>query len=206
MNKKSIWIIVLLVSGYIALQLIADITAAKIVQIGNITLPAGTLVFAITFTWRDMIHKKLGKEWAKASIYAAAGMNIFMVLYFIFAIELKPAVFWTNQEAFASVLSVVPRIAIASILSEAISALIDTEIYQYVINLLGTKHQWVRVLGSNLISLPVDSLIFNGLAFFGLMPISAILALVVGQIIFKSIVTLVSMPAIYFVKDKNVLQ
>src|SRR5690606_18119348 len=81
--KSSVFAIVLLVGVYIALQLVADVSAAKIVSIGDITMPAGTFVFAITFTWRDMIHKRLGKEWARAAIWTAALANIGMAAYFL---------------------------------------------------------------------------------------------------------------------------
>src|SRR5574341_182127 len=122
-------IVTLLVGIYIALQLIADITAAKIVMLGSTALPAGTFVFALTFTWRDMLHKKLGKEWAQAAIWTAALANVGMALYFVFAIRLNPAPFWQNQEAFSTILGIVPRITIASINAELVSELIDTEVY-----------------------------------------------------------------------------
>lgn len=201
-DRRTVWAVVVLIGGYIALQLIADITAAKIVSLAGITIPAGTFVYALTFTWRDLLHKKLGKEWARAAIVTAAGCNLFMVLYFVFAIRLPAAPFWPGQEAFAATLGVVWRIAVASILAEVVSELVDTEIYHRLAPRFRGAQQWVRVLGSNGIATPVDSLLFVTLAFAGTMPVAGLLSIAWGQTLFKWAVALVSMPGIYAVREE----
>ena len=203
MKKPSIYTIVFLIAGYITCQLVADVTAVKIVSLWGLTFPAGTFVFTITFTWRDMLHKRLGKEWARAAIISAAVMNLFMAGYFMFASELTPAIFWQNQAAFDATLSIVWRIALASIAAEVISELIDTEVYHQVMHRLGSRHQWARVIVSNAVSLPIDSLIFTTLAFGGTMPIAGLWAIAKGQIVFKGIVTGVSLPLIYTVPEQS---
>ena len=202
MSKKQIWIVVLLVGGYITFQLVADVAAVKIIDIAGITMPAGTFVFALTFTWRDMLQKRLGKEWARASIIMAAACNVFLALYFVFAIRLRPAVFWSGQDAFAATLGIVWRIAAASIVAEVVSQWIDTEMYSILAPRTRGFWQFLRVIGSNAVSLPVDSLIFGFGAFAGTMPIIAILGIAWGQIIFKGLVTVISIPGIYLVKER----
>ena len=201
-NRRTIWLIVGLVAGYIMLQLVADVTAAKIIEVWGLTMPAGTFIFALTFTWRDMLHKRLGKEWARAAIVAAALCNLAMVSYFLFAIELEPAVFWPSQDAFETTLGFTWRIALASIAAEVVSELLDTEIYHALIQRIPARHQYLRVLGSNMVSLPVDSLIFAVLAFGGTLGTSALWDIIKGQIVFKAIVTIVSLPAIYAVSEQ----
>jgi len=203
--KNQTFAVVLLVGVYVALQLIADVTAVKIVEVAGVTLPAATFIFAITFTWRDMIHKRLGREWARAAIWTAAIANVGMALYFLFAIRLNPAVFWSGQEAFAGTLAVVPRITIASILAELVSELLDTEVYHALISRIPARHQWARVLGSNAVSLPVDSIIFVGMAFAGTMPLAALVSVALGQVAFKVVVTVVSLPLIYTIPEQPLL-
>lgn len=202
-HRKHVWFIVILVAGYIALQLIADVAAAKIVEISGYTFPAGTFVFALTFTWRDMLHKRLGKEWARAAIVTAAGCNLFMVGYFTWIIDLPVPVFWPNQAAFEATLGIVWRIALASIVAELVSELADTEVYHILIDRIPERHQWARVLGSNLVSLPLDSLVFTTLAFGGDLPVHALWNLAKGQIVFKAIVTVISLPAIYTIPKRE---
>jgi hypothetical protein len=202
MNRRTIWLIVGLVSGYITLQLVADVAAVKIIDIWGLTMPAGTFVFALTFTWRDMLHKRLGREWARAAIVVAALCNLAMVVYFLFAIDLPPAIFWQNQAAFKATLGITWRIALASIVAEVVSELLDTEVYHNLIHRIPERHQYLRVLGSNAVSLPIDSLIFVTLAFGGTMGASALWSVIKGQIVFKALVTLVSLPGIYLVTDR----
>ena len=203
MTRKTIWTIVVLIGGYIMLQLTADVAAAKIVQVGRWTFPAGTFIFAFTFTWRDMLHKRLGREWARAAIVVAALCNLVMVAYFLFAIEIKHPPFWDNQAAFEGTLGIVWRITIASIIAELVSEMLDTEVYHHLIARIPPRHQYLRVLGSNAISLPVDSLVFATIAFAGTMTIPELWDIIVGQVVFKALVTVISLPGIYAVPEQR---
>lgn len=213
MNKKQIWTIVALVGGYILCQAIADIGATKLIQIAGVTMPAGTLIFAVTFTLRDMVHKRLGVQWARACIFMAGAFNILMSGYLALMAKIAAPLFFTMGEAWDSIFAIVPAIVIGSITAEMVSELVDTEVYKLWKNNAPELPQWSRVLVSNAISLPLDSLIFATLGFvvlpglFGAesLPLIAAMSLVTGQIILKGIVTIVSLPAIYLVKDGKLI-
>lgn len=211
MNKRAIWTIVTLVGGYVLCQAIADIGATKLVEIAGITMPAGTFIFALTFTLRDLLHKRLGKEWARAAIAMAGVFNVIQAVYLAGMARLPWPIFYAQGEAWGAVFAIVPAVTIGSIVAELISELVDTEVYHAVRDRIP---QWLAVVLSNGISLPLDSLIFGSLAFtvlpslFGAdsLPFSAAMSLVTGQIVWKGIVTLVSMPSIYLVKHKSVVK
>jgi uncharacterized integral membrane protein (TIGR00697 family) len=215
MTNKNVWTIVILIGGYIACQMLADIGATKLVAIGNYAIPGGTFVFAITFTLRDLIHKRLGKQWAKAAIWSAGGINILMSLYLLWISKMDGPVFIPPEvvASWASIFAIVPSIVVASITAEVVSELLDTEVYHRVMGRFTGKWQFLRVLISNAVSLPVDSLIFGFLAFMILPPIlgggthtfSEVLDIAWGQIIFKAIVTLISLPLIYLVKEEKIV-
>jgi len=213
MARKLIWSVVVLVGTYILCQAIADIGATKFVQLGDVVIPGGTFIFAITFTLRDMIHKRLGKEWAQAAIVTAGGLNILQAGYLWFISKLPSPVFYEHSSAWESIFAIVPAIAIGSIAAEVVSELIDTEVYHFWKTKFSNAPQWTRVLVSNAVSLPVDSLIFATLAFvilpplFGenALPFFIALSLTVGQISWKFFVTIVSLPMIYFVKDETMV-
>lgn len=209
--RKFPWIITLLVGGYIFCQVLADIGATRLVSIGDYAIPGGTFVFAITFTLRDLIHKRLGREWARAAIVVAAGVNIIMALYLKWVAGMQTPVFIPAEvgEAWGNIFAIVPAIVVASIAAELVSEWTDTEVYHKVAGRFTGKAQFMRVLISNAVSLPLDSLIFGFLAFMILPPIlgggthtmAETLDIALGQIIFKAIVTVISLPAIYLVKD-----
>ncbi len=204
MRARDIYAVVVLVGFYVAFQLIADVTATKIVHIAGITLPAGTFVFTLTFTWRDALHKRLGREWARAAIITAGAANVALAAYLWLSITLPAAPFWEGQEAFAAILGFVPRITVASILAELVSELLDTEVYHFLARRIPLRHQWLRVLGSNGVSLPVDSVIFVTLAFAGTMPFADVASVALGQIAFKLAVTVISIPLIYLVREGRI--
>jgi len=215
MNKKLIWTIVALVGGYIFLQALADVAATKLVAVGGFAIPAGTFVFTITFTLRDMIHKRLGREWARAAIFIAGGFNLIMAGYLYWMAQLPSPVFIPEivGENWAGVFALVPSIVVASITAEVVSTLIDTEVYHRIMERFRGKMQFMRVIISNAISLPVDSLIFGFLAFMILPPllgggthtVPEVLDIAYGQIIWKAIVTVVSLPGIYLVKEELIV-
>ena len=195
---KKTNLVILLTAGYLLCQIIADVTASKMVDLFGIYVPAAVFIYALTFTLRDVVHKQLGKQQAVFMVLTAGVVNVLMAAYFMFTVWLKPAPFWGNQEAYNLILGVVPRVVGASILAEMISELIDTEIYHRIKHLA----PWKRVLGSNAVSLPIDSLIFVSVAFAGTMPLSALIAVMLGQILLKAVITVISIPLIYVIPDK----
>ena len=92
---------------------------------------------------------------------------------------------------------------LASIVAEVISELIDTESYRLWVERVTTKYQWARVLVSNLVSIPIDSLIFTYIAFWGVLPPAVVFSIFHSNMIIKGITTLISIPGIYLVPERN---
>jgi hypothetical protein len=193
---------IVVISLYIAAQLLSDIASLKITLIAGFSMDAGTFIYPLTFTIRDLIHKRLGKQVARTVIIIAAGINLFMALFLQFTAWLPQDPSWGLGQEFAAVLGPVWRIVIASIVAEVISELIDTEIYHLWKTRITEKYQWMRVLSSNAVSIPVDSLIFCWGAFGFLLPHEVVWSIFFANVIVKGAVTIVSLPAIYLVKEK----
>jgi uncharacterized PurR-regulated membrane protein YhhQ (DUF165 family) len=62
------------------------------------------------------------------------------------------------------------------------------------------RYQWARVLVSNSISVPVDSLVFVWLAFGGVLPDAVVWSIFWANVLIKGVTTLISLPGIYLVK------
>ena len=194
---------------YIFLQMVADIAASKVIVIGKLVMDAG-IIYSLTFTWRDLIHKQLGKKSAQTCIILAGVINVLMALYFIFVIKLPPESSWAaagGQKAWEFIFGIVPRIVIASILAEIISELTDTEVYQWWTSGIGkNKPQWLRVIISNSISIPIDSLLFASIAFIGVISSSALVIMILSNILVKAVITAASFWMIYLVPEKPIYQ
>jgi uncharacterized PurR-regulated membrane protein YhhQ (DUF165 family) len=147
---------------YILATLVANYTATWFFPLPVFGLVSvGTLVFGVTFTQRDRVHR-LGRRTVYAMILAAAVLN-------------------SLQSVF---LDVSWRIILASFTAIVLAETADTEVYQRLMGRSWTQ----RVAGSNAVSIPLDSVIFNAIAFAGVFPLAKLAAIVFGEIVFKTIV------------------
>jgi queuosine precursor transporter len=194
---------VIVSAWYIAAQMLADITSLKIISFAGLSMDAGTLVYPITFTLRDLVHKAAGIRVARWLIVTAAIINLFMALLFWVVSRLPGDPNVGAQTAFAEVLSPVWRIVIASIIAEVISELVDTEAYRIWIEHITQRYQWMRVLASNSLSVPLDSLIFSWAAFGGVLSNPVVWSIFLSNVLVKGVTTLISLPLIYLVRDRN---
>ncbi len=144
---------------YIGAVLLANYTATWFIPMPVFGLVSvGTLIFGITFTQRDRVHR-FGRKAVYFMIFLAA---VGMVL--------------------ESLLLDVPwRIIGASFIAIVLSETADTEVYQRLLHL-----GWFqRVARSNLISIPLDSLLFNVIAFAGVFAPGKLAAIIFGEIVAK---------------------
>ncbi len=192
---------ILTVAAYIAAQMVSDIGSLKIALVAGFSIDGGTFIYPFTFTLRDMVHKLLGRQAARTVVIAAAVINLLMAFFFAFVARLPADPSWSLQQAFASVLTPVWRIVLASIAAEVIGELLDTEIYHLWVSRVTRRYQWARVLVSNSISVPVDSLIFVWLAFSVTLPVAVVWSIFWANILVKGVTTLISLPGIYLVKE-----
>jgi uncharacterized integral membrane protein (TIGR00697 family) len=188
---------------YVTAQMLADIASLQIVFVAGFSIDAGTFIYPLTFTLRDMVHKVAGIKIARTLIMAAAGVNVFMALFFKFVAILPPDLAVGPQTAFGALLSPVWRIVLASIVAEVIAELIDTEVYRIWVEKVTRRYQWARVVFSNAISIPIDSFLFSFLAFWGTMIPSVVISIFISNMIIKGLTTLISIPGIYLVKESS---
>ncbi len=206
--------VILVSAAYIAAQMLADIMSLKIVPFAGFSMDAGTLIYPLTFTLRDLVHKVAGKRGARVLIVAAGAINLLMagLFWLVSRFPYDPAA--GPQPDWDGVLAPVWRIVLASIVAEVVAELTDTEIYDLWVTRVTRRFQWLRVLLSNSVSVPLDSLIFCWGAFGDFMPASwgvfggglpagVVWSIFVANVLLKGAVTLVSLPLIYVVRKER---
>lgn len=182
---------------YVACELIANVTAAKPVEIAGIIAPGGVFIYALTFTLLDLINETLGRSGARRVVAAAFAASLLLALYSQLIIALPSPAFFDGSGAFLRVFGTTPRIVAASLAAYLVSALLDVEVFAWWKQRLGS-HAWARVLASNAVSTAVDSVVFVGVAFAGVMPLAPLIG---GQYLLKMAVTLLTIPLIYTVRS-----
>lgn len=203
MNTRTLQVIVVVCVAYIAAQIFSDITSLRILFLAGLSIDGGTLVYPLTFTLRDMVHKVAGATIARTLIITAGVINVLMAFLFwlVSALPADPSV--GAQAEFGLVLAPVFRIVLASIVAEVVSELIDTEMYEFYVKRFGQDRQWGRVLLSNAVSVPIDSALFVLIAFAGQLPPDIVFSIFIANVLVKGIVTLISIPGIYMVKEQS---
>lgn len=194
-------ILLVAVAIYVAASLMSNIMSIRLVRIGGFSIDAGTLVYPLTFTLRDVVHKVGGRSAARVAIVSAAGLNVFLALGLWAAAHLPADLSVGPQTEFGEVLLSAPRIIAASIIAQVIAELLDTEAYQVFVRRFGHRAQWGRVLFSNAISIPVDSIVFVVIAFGGIIPRSVAVGIIWANIVVKGLTSLFTWPLIYAVPN-----
>src|SRR5690606_11122569 len=167
-------VLLVAVGAYIGVSLMANVMSVRIVLLGPWAIDAGTFTYPLTFTLRDVVHKAGGRTAARVTIVTGAALNLVMVAAFWVTANLPADQTVGPQTEFGNLLIPVARIVVASIVAQVVAELIDTEVYHRVMERLGPRHQWARVVASNAVSIPTDSVLFAIIAFAGDVPTAAL--------------------------------
>lgn len=180
---------------YLALsQIVASKIAAFNLGFKVFYAPAAVLIFPFTFQITDIVNEAFGRLEVHRMIFITFVTQVIMTFFLWMGGILQPAPFWGYDQAWHQIISLVPRITLASWIAFLISENLDAVIYAKLRELTKGKHLWIRNVFSDIPSLALDSLIFVSLAFYKVAPIGP---LIVGQIILKWIVGIVDTPLMY---------
>jgi queuosine precursor transporter len=204
---------IVLCSIYVFFSFAGNIAATKVIDLGYIPwfgrfiMDAG-IIYSLTFTWRDLIHKQLGKKAAITTIYIAGIINLIAAIYFQIVVLLPSESSWAlagGQTAWHFLFGIQLRVVIGSILAQIVSELVDTKTYHVWTTGIGKgKPQWLRVVVSNALSVPVDSILFPIIAFAGIVNTVGIIQMFFTNIVIKAVITALSMWMIYLVPEKKI--
>ncbi|HBB37458.1 MAG: hypothetical protein UX02_C0001G0359 [Candidatus Moranbacteria bacterium GW2011_GWC1_45_18] len=194
-SGRKINIFLLSSSLYVSFQFFANVLSTKIALLPylNLAIDGGTVIYPLTFTLRDFVHKTHGKKDARQVIIIAASLNAVMFGLFWLVGKMTPDPTWQFQRAYDQILLPVGRIVLASIIAQVISELIDTEIFSRVYKKFNDT---LAVFLSNTVGLVADSLIFSFIAFLGALPLSTVLQIVLANILIKFVISTLSVPTI----------
>lgn len=190
-----------LIALYVTFVALSQILATKIAEYDlgfmTVTAPAAVLIYSVTYLFTDIVNEKFGRNETHKMILIAFVSQVAMVSFLWFGTFMKPASFWPNQQAWESIVNLVPRITLASWIAFLISENLDAWIFDVFKKLTKGKFLWMRNAFSSIPSLTVDTFLFITIAFYGILPL---LPLMIGQIITKYLVGLINIPFMYFNK------
>jgi queuosine precursor transporter len=190
-------ILPVLVSLFVTLLLVANIVSVKLIGVGSWVVPAGVIVYPLTFLLTDVIAELYGRRIASRVIWIGFAVSIVMVVFVYLARILPPAGFWDGQAAFDATLGMVPRIVLASMFAYLISQHHDVMAFYFWRRKTGARHLWLRNNASTMASQAIDTALFISIAFWGTMPVGIIFNMMLTQYLIKLGIAVLDTPFCY---------
>lgn len=182
---------------FVSVLMISNIVSVKIIDLGLFTFDAGTLLFPLSYIFGDILTEVYGYKKTKEVIWLGFFMAFFMSLVFVLVAYLPPASDWTLNEDYKNILGAAPRIVFASLIAYLLGSFSNSIILAKMKIWTNGRKLWARTIGSTLVGELIDSTLFILIAFFGVLPSSLLLTLIISNYIFKSLVEILFTPLTY---------
>jgi uncharacterized integral membrane protein (TIGR00697 family) len=193
--QRSLFLFAIFYGGMVC---IAGVLGNKQVALGPLAVEAGIFAFLLLVVTSSAIAELHGREianrlvlWGFIPLLVSLGLTI-LVLAVPAAPEMDPA----RLSAFETMMNGTPRIWLGGIVAYGISTLLNVTIFTRLKGSEGSRLLWLRSAVASALSQVVDTLIFIGIAFYGVFPIGELL---LGQMLAKVVLSIVLVPPlIYF--------
>lgn len=154
--------------------IVSNIIAVKIVDVSGLVggafdyfQPASIIIFPVSYIIGDILTEVYGYREARRVIWSAFFANAMVVVAFIVAQEIPAASFWTDQEAYETILGQTWRILSGSFVAVLVGEFSNSFVLARMKRLTGGRFLWTRTIGSTVVGQALDSAFFLTIAFFG---------------------------------------
>lgn len=188
---------VLLVATFITTLIISNIIAVKLMDIGGLILPAGIIIFPISYIIGDVLTEVYGYRRARQVIWLGFACNLVAIGAIWLAMVLPSAAFWDGQAAYERILGYTPRLLVASFLAYLIGEFANSYVLARLKVMTQGRWLWTRTISSTLIGQGLDSAVFLVVAFAGTLPTGVLVSAIVVQWLAKSAYEALATPFTY---------
>lgn len=182
---------------FVALLIISNIAATKLVAIGPFIMDGGAILFPFTYIIGDVLAEVFGLKAAKRAILTAFAASILTALTFLAVQYLPSAAEYANQAAFEAVLGFVPQIVIASLAAFLTGQFVNAYVLVKMKEKWGEKNLWTRLLGSTVAGQLVDTVLFCTIAFYGALTGWSFINYVLIGVAYKISMEIILLPITY---------
>lgn len=180
-DRKNLrdFVFVFMASLSVVLLVVSNLAATKLWDFfGIAVLDGGILSFPFAFVLSDTILEIWGERRARYVIWCGFILNL-LVVGFLGLVQILPAgTGWENQAAYEAVLGFLPRVVLGSLVSYLVAQLLNVLVFMRIRKVTGRKWLWVRSLGSSVVANVMNSLVFCGIVFSGMVDVGAWWAMV----------------------------
>ena len=191
LNKNELYAV--LTGVFTASLIISNIIAGKTFEFFAFTLPCAVIIFPIIYIVNDVLAECYGYEKARNIILLGFFMNLIAVICYNITMILPAPAFFEGSEAFNVVLGSTLRLLIASFLAYIVGSLLNAKLMVYL-KAKSEDKLFFRCIFSTLIGEGCDAIIFITIAFFGSMPLNALVLMIIVQALFKTVYEIIVYP------------
>lgn len=173
--------------------IISNIMAFKTFMFFDLILPCGVIVFPIIYIVDDILAEIYGFEKARQVIYLGFIMNLVAVIMYNIAIMLPAPVFFEGAEAFEMVLGNSFRVLVASFMAYLFGSILNAYVMAYL-KQKAEKYLFIRCIVSTICGEGLDAILFITIAFYGSMPLTALIMMIITQATFKTVYEIIVYP------------
>lgn len=192
----------LITTLYIAFQLISDVTAGKIVQLGVFTVSATVLYFPITYIFSDILTEVYGYAKARNVVWQALLASVIAGVVYQLVVWLPPAVGFDANDAFSRVLGSVPRILLGGWIAVWAGGILNDYVLAKMKVATKGKYLWMRTIGSTIVGEGVNTVLFYTIALYSVLPNNLLISSILSGWLLKVVVEVIFTPITYYVVAK----
>ena len=152
------------------LLVIGNIGAAKLVLVSGFVTSLALPIYAAIFLATDTLSEKYGASEAYKAVQLGFAAQALLVALGMLMAAGTPFGDASMSEALDTIFGFIPRIVAGSFVAYVVSQHLDVWIFHRLRQATDGKHLFFRNTVSTTISQGVDSLIFIGIAFYGVLP------------------------------------
>ena len=158
-----------LVAAAFVIVLVVSTTAGgpKVTTVAGVTVGAGILFYPFIYLLNDVLTEVYGYARARRAVWMGLAGLVFAALVTATITAMPPSPEWHDQKAYETVFGLAPRIVLASLIAFVAGEFVNAFVLAKLKVATGGAFLWLRTIGSSIVGVGVDSLIFYPLAFWG---------------------------------------
>jgi len=207
MQNKNYKYFDIIMALFVAVLLISNIASTKILIFWKFTFDGGTLLFPLSYIFGDILTEVYGYRRSRRVIWVGFFCAGLMSLVLMLVTALPAASDWPFQEAFQNILGLTPRIVLASLVAYFAGEFSNSYLLAKLKVKTKGKFLWFRTISSTLLGEGIDTVLFVFIAFWGILPMTLLIPILISNYIFKCGVEILFTPATYkavkFLKEKE---
>lgn len=204
-GKKKISLLEPFMMLFVGILIVANIIAQKFWDVKllglNMSVDVGTLLlFPMLYIFSDIFSEVYGYAVSRRVVWYGFAVQILAAVLFTLAIKMPHSEYFTNQEAFATILGSVPFLVIASMAGylggSFTNNIIMVKMKEWMVKWDPT-HKWLplRTIASTFVGEFVDTAIFVGICtILGVFPANLLFSLVITQWLLKTAIEAIMTP------------